>query len=56
MSSLTPIGQPSVRAARRNRWQVIVLWSVFAVVVIVGLLLAASNGAGVPVLLDGAAR
>jgi hypothetical protein len=32
------------------------LWTAFAAVVVIGVLLAASSGSGVPALLDGATR
>jgi hypothetical protein len=37
-------------------WRGIALWTLFAAVVVLGVLLAASNGNSVPVLLDGSLR
>jgi len=37
-------------------WRAIALWSLFAAVVVVGVVLAAANGSSVPTLLDGAPR
>jgi hypothetical protein len=56
MSTLTPNGQPAVRSGRRAIWRGLALWTAFAAVVIVGVLLAASHGSSVPALLDGARR
>jgi hypothetical protein len=56
MSTLTPSGQPAVRHARRTMWRAIALWSAFAAVVVLGVILAAANGNSVPVLLDEVVR
>jgi len=37
-------------------WRAIALWSLFALVVVIGVVLAAANVSTVPALLDGAPR
>ncbi len=53
---ITPQYTPSVSSTPAPTWRGIVLWLVFAVTLLTGLVLALRFGAGVPTLLDGGLR
>jgi hypothetical protein len=52
----TPESTPAVTPTAAPSWRGLVLWLVFAATLVTGLVLAVRFGAGVPALVDGAAR